>query len=554
MATTDNDDDSGNSSSVNLKPWLILSVFLLSCTTGLAVFYFGFRLFDKGELLSQNQDPRQNPQLAPCSGVSELANLKISSTLLMDGAFLDKDALLTEQGEDAAREQLHFLPGALEAGPLSNLPRNVRFYLSAQSPDLQVGSVDPQHYRFSLRPVGTNAAVPDDEEGSYPYKAAKRGYTAEGDAGFEVSYEASVKAVVCWAGSKRRMKAVTVQLPTDPYLAYWQPASTSSKGLRRNPPQTKAKITITPAQSAQAFASFAEPFKSNNDPIRMTMIFGAEETPDHPPDVDDVAGFLSDTGDGAASANSTSGAAQNAEAGMEKATALERGAARFLDAADRWDKESRPDGTSLAFAELLAKLPTVVEADKTQLEKQSHHLVVDVTGWLKLSQRPIAIRVYFGLTDVHGTTPAEHWPFVLESLSKDDALTYSGPLGGGDDLSLAVMSDALGMPAEALAAAGTQTPHFLFASASGGSYSQLGNDVVELRGTKSGLITDTMLVASPDDRPQLNLALLRYIDRAVQGDAGEESAALAPYLSGTDMVVLEHHADANVAPASASTH
>ena len=254
------------------------------------------------------------------------------------------------------------------------------------------------------------------------------------------------------------------------------------------------------------------------------MIFGVEETPEHPPDVEELAGFLQNQGP------------------------VAQGASRFLAAVEQWDKESRPDATALAFAEFLSKLPSVIETDKVTVEKRGHHLLVDVSGWLKYSQRPLALRTFFGLTDPHGHTPPEHWPYVLDSIKKDNALFYSGPTGAGDCLSLAAMSEALSLSQADLVAAGTQTQRFFLGVLSGGAYSQIGTDLLEVRSQKPGLSTDLMLLASAEDRPQLSLGMLRYLDRTFTGEGTELKEALTPFLGPTDVVVFNHHTQPEAAP------
>jgi hypothetical protein len=458
---------------------------------------------------------------------------EIQGRILLHKAFLAGDDV-----KESIEHQLHYLWGIYRND--QDAHGSMQISLSAEPSDIEILSTREVPYGRDLPlPYATDNPHLKIED-RYTLRAVARGRVKRDDPALAIEYRARFKLAVCGRNADPPA-AARVPLPPDPWLAYWHVPRAKHRRLRYF-----NEFAVTNPCADNDFADLPHPFyywydwlPTRHGPDDNGRLFDCREW--LKPDVDYRYFDVSFKRISAANrdfarlrqellqkktpitATIVVGAVDHAVTDLDLESwrkmldggeLLERANA----ALKAWpESKSRERGTR-SFLTALAELDGVMTVDKHSVAVDQGYLVVEADGKLKLSARPMRVRVWLGMTDLFGPLPPQHWRILRRALAEDELVLYWGHSGIGENFRLAQIEKNLGIPHQTVADELRQSPLRLVAFISCYSYMYFGQDLLAAGAERTNgayFVFTGMEHSAHEAGP---LAVLDLIDRVLAPD------------------------------------
>lgn len=484
------------------------------------------------------------------SGGGEISFRLRSSFYLHEASFRDSERALGAAAlKDAIVQHLRFAQGHF-VNQASSSGRVVM--KMSTDPTIESIRVQKSSYPFALE---VDAIDHPDVKITHPYllSALKTRTIAKGDAGLKVSFSARLTAMYC--GSKTIPTHLDIDLPSEPYLAYWlvptrdrreihwhlsnfkiNPCADSeyadipdpyyywyfwkpqATGLdakdrpfqcktwfRENHEFVSAKVSDIVVDKAPARFGFSGRWPAS---LRIAAIFG----------VVDPKGFIFDY------------RAALAKIAARKTTTLQDVVSLFARPAT--DRPLDPGSDNVTT--FVRELPTLIFSKSASITADADNGILTIESHLAKSAKSVRIEIYFGQTDVLTVAEPSYWRAVSSALAHDDVVLYAGHSGLGENLKLTNVLAAAKLDGEALLRDAPARQILGFFSCY--SYSYFGDEIAQAR-ARASKSTDVIRTASAFTSAQGHVAVLRALD-----EIDERHPATSSDLTfGPDALVVMSH-------------
>jgi hypothetical protein len=480
-------------------------------------------------------------QLAACNGEAAEYEASYEGRVVLARAFLDPAHTEEESLREAARQQIRYVWGYIRTSP--QLHAQMRFVLSAAAPRIELMPIEKTIYGRSLLldwdGTDKRLEIPD----IYTQRAVARGRVTAGDEAVAARFKARFDVAAC--GEPRADESsLTIPLPDDPWLFYWNVAPQDRRHFR----YAGFDAQMSPC-SDDDLAELAEPsvywydFWPDRTGVdldgraydcRALLQAGRDFAPREVqlsrkarPSADFAA--LRAGLQGPISATVLLGVLDY-HAGDLGLQALQQRIGAGSDPSKRALLQNPPDERGELFLlRFLSRIGEVLRPASYSSAVDGDYLTVRIHGSLRRSHRPIDLRASVGLTDIYGPRPPAHWRLLREALGRDAVIIYAGHSGIGENFRLGRIAQELQLQPAQLAAESARVPFQLIAFLSCYSYMYFGQDF------PAGQPREYLFTGTEFSRGDLGaLSTLDMLDHALAGDA-----ASLRYFEPDDFVLLK---------------
>lgn len=466
-----------------------------------------------------------------------------SKSLIAAESNLGKAALT-----DAITQQLRFAQGHFVHQKMSDGRIVMKMSTDPVIEDIQSRAV-AYPYSLTIDPVEH-----PDVKTTHPYllAALKAKNIKKGEPGQKVSYTARITALYC--GPKPKPTELKIELPSEPYLAYWLVKPQDRKQIRWhystfkvNPCSDteyadipdpyfywyfwKPRAIGTDAsgksyscenlmREGREFASFtAQDLQVNPIPthfslnqkslknLKISALFGVVDPKsiifDYAQALKELSKIKSPTlGD------------------LKKAFVL-------------LPKGKSVDPGSENLVVFVQRLQTLLNQDRATVAVDQEKQIVTIHSELLRSGKKTQIDLFFGQTDVLTTADATYWNALADALKYSDVILYSGHSGLGENMKLSYVAAAAKQKESELF---TEAPdHQILGLFSCYSYSYFGDEIARLRSEKSK-VTDIIRTATAFTSAQGHIALIKALDGSFDRKPAEKSDE--PWFGARALIVM----------------
>lgn len=492
-----------------------------------------------------------NFMLFPCSGEGAERSVRLDGKLVLNERFLPAGAAEREIAvRHAIREQLKFVPAALLFDP--EVRSLGAFYADVERVPIESVKTHPGTYGLDLaidrvHDPGTT------QDRDYVLRAEKAGSTQGRDPSLVVTYRAPLRIAACVAGGGALGK---VDLPADPYLAYWMVPPTE-----RRPTASDQRLDNPCADSQLSEPGFPSFYYYGWEPKRLDpdhgfrcdrwlhegrQFFASALTwgeSDSAVPLEPLAELVrADGGSGRPiSVSVIIGALRPWTLPVDVAglaRALASGDRAPVQAAQRLAARGRTfetlDPGAREMLRFLSLCPEVLDVEAQDVEEAGRGLRVELRGRLRESKRGVDLRVFFGITSEDVPPGASHWDELERALVTSDLLFYIGHSGMGRNLDPDLLAARAGVSSKFL----RRPPYQLIGLLSCRAYGEYLGRWIQALGSEGR--TDLLALAGSQGEVHLvPLAILDYLDHASIGDWSDFAASIESVVPPDAQFVLK---------------
>jgi len=401
---------------------------------------------------------RETLLFSSCARASGEYRGRYRGQILLHQAFLGEAGGDTELGpilRASIEQQLRYLWGHYRNDPSAHAALQIS--LGAEPPQIRVLSKKQVPYGRALElPYPAKEAKLKIED-PYTRRAIARGRTRKSDPAWLVEYELSFPLAICGRGEDPAAK-LRVPLPPDPWLVFWYVPMNKHRPLRYH----HVRARTNPC-SDDDFADLPHPYYYWYDwmPSRHGLDDDGRgfdcrdllKLGDHHAEVEvalervgaathDFGALRSQLGRGLLRATVVVGAVDHATVDLlpdwwKDQLGDGAGAALQARAAQASKRAAQLEGGTRGLLSVIDELPRVMDIERHRSLVEEGSLVVEVTGKLHHSARPLVLRLALAFTDVFGPVKPRHFGLLRRALSEDQLVVYWGHSGIGENFRLA---------------------------------------------------------------------------------------------------------------------
>lgn len=383
-----------------------------------------------------------------CAEYGTEVEIKFSNAFILNKNFIEdlSDANLIE----AARQQIRFARGEL----INNRKTNM-YSVTLDVENAKISIIAKSEIKYNKKLILDKIDHPNVTiDSPYIINALKVGKTNLKDKAISVTYQATAKAHYC--GSKEYVSKITFKLPKDPYLAYWFVKEKD----RHEIVWRNSKFKINPCADSELvdtphpyyFWYFWEPSKIGKDTRNLS--FNCNTLLKQVIDYSKVYPSISEVKMQLDLNNNFSKILSDSDS---KTVSVIFGVIDEHDHILNWEKilyskenlksisalnhaiykdlnQTQVDRGSQYFSNFLTHLSQVAKIDSIKLGNNKKELVFNIS--LNKTLKKLDLHIWFGLTDVLGTKPAQHWSYTRWSLENANVILYNGHSGLGQNMKI----------------------------------------------------------------------------------------------------------------------
>ncbi|MBI3556376.1 MAG: hypothetical protein HY074_08955 [Deltaproteobacteria bacterium] len=504
-----------------------------------------------------------------CDGQSGEYRVEFDGQVVLNKKFLAAGQPLAAQVQNAIRQQAKFLAGYFYSRQGAGQLR-----LVVSDDTLRVSSLRQREVKYPFE-LELGAVQHPDVRIDQPYMAAalKAGRTKKSDPGLQIHYRASVVAIACMPQGRKVPGTITIPIPSDPFLFYWNVRPQDRRPIRWR----KSFFVVNPCADAE-IADLPHPYylwyvwdprKTGTDDERRE--FRCARLLKSGRDYRDVRAKLSvlrrqDPNQGALALD------RLPRSRPLKVTVLwgvldpkskvfpyqdfvkafspgplpfDSKLASFMKTAGYTEElagGAEHDRGSLYLTAFLRHLSMILVVSDYKAEAMAGGFLLHLSARLKQSGTALELRVFFGPTDLLSGAEPAHWPVLADALALDDIVLYNGHSGLGANTSVESLAGALQLNANETSRRLKGPPYQLVGYLSCFSYAYFGKDLLELR-KKSGATgtMDVIYTGSDFTSERGPLGVLEFIDRNLAARRPRARDLLSSgYFRNEDFVVIKN--------------